>query len=50
MDAYQISSIKEVHAITEDWLNEYTAIRPHDALIVLPLLQITAEKLQKVST
>ncbi len=36
LDAYLFSSIHEVQAITEDWLEEYNAIRPHDALVGLP--------------
>jgi len=32
LDAYLFSSIREVQAITEDWLEEYNAIRPHAAL------------------
>ncbi|MBW8012332.1 MAG: transposase, partial [Chloroflexi bacterium] len=33
------NSLKEVQAITEDWLEEYNAIRPHDALGGLPPYQ-----------
>ena len=50
LDAYLFSSIQEVRAITEDWLEEYNAIRPHDALEGLPPYQFTQKKIQKVST
>lgn len=36
LDAYLFSSIKEVQAITNDWLEEYNSIRPHAALGGLP--------------
>ena len=39
LDAYLFNSIKEVQAITEDWLEEYNTIRPHDALSGLPPYQ-----------
>jgi putative transposase len=39
LDAYLFNSIKEVQAITEDWLEEYNTIRPHDALCGLPPYQ-----------
>jgi putative transposase len=32
LDAYLFSSIQEAQAITQDWLEEYNAIRPHSAL------------------
>jgi len=32
LDAYLFNSIQEVQAITEEWLEEYNGIRPHDAL------------------
>jgi putative transposase len=32
LDAYLFSSIQEAQAITQDWLEEYNAIRPHAAL------------------
>lgn len=39
LDAYLFSAIEEVQTITDDWLEEYNAIRPHDALGGLPPFQ-----------
>ena len=39
LDAYLFSSIQEVQAISEEWLEEYNAIRPHEALGGLPPYQ-----------
>jgi putative transposase len=50
LDAYLFSSIQEVQAITEDWLVEYNAVRPHDALGGLPPYQVTAANVQYLST
>ena len=47
LDAYLFSSIQEVQAITEDWLVEYNAVRPHDALGGLPPNQVTAANVFK---
>ena len=44
LDAYLFSTIQEVQAITEDWLEEYNTIRPHDALGGLPPYQYAAAK------
>jgi putative transposase len=34
LDAFLFHSVAEVKAITEDWLEEYNAIRPHEALVM----------------
>ena len=39
LDAYLFHTIAEVQAITEDWLEEYNAIRPHEALGDVPPYQ-----------
>ena len=44
LDAYLFSTIQEVQAITEDWLEEYNTIRPHAALGGLPPYQYAAAK------
>jgi len=36
LDAFLFHSVAEVQAITEDWLEEYNAIRPHEALGHVP--------------
>jgi putative transposase len=43
LDAYLFSTIQEVQAITEDWLEEYNAVRSHDALGGLPPYQFAAD-------
>lgn len=42
LDAYLFASIQEVQAITEEWLEEYNSVRPHDALGGLPPYQFKA--------
>jgi putative transposase len=39
LDAYLFSSLQEVRSISEEWLEEYNAIRPHEALGGLPPYQ-----------
>ncbi len=39
LDAYIFSTIQEVQAITEDWLEEYNTVRPHAALGGVPPFQ-----------
>jgi len=39
LDAYLFHTVAEVQAITEDWLEEYNAIRPHESLGNLPPYQ-----------
>ena len=39
LDAYLFQTVAEVQAITEDWLEEYNAIRPHEALGHVPPYQ-----------
>lgn len=44
LDAYLFTTIQEVQRITEEWLEEYNAVRPHDALGGLPPYQFVAMK------
>ena len=44
LGAYLLDSIQEVKAITEEWLEEYNSIRPHDALGGIPPYQFKAMK------
>lgn len=44
LDAYIFDSIQEVRAITDEWLEEYNGVRPHDALGGLPPYQFKAMK------
>ena len=39
LDAYLFHTVAEVQAITQDWLEEYNAIRPHESLGNLPSYQ-----------
>jgi putative transposase len=48
LDAYLFSTILEAQAITDDWLEEYNTVRPHDALGGLPPFQFAAEKSKTV--
>ena len=43
LDAYLFDSLSEVREIIEDWLEEYNAIRPHEALQGLPPYQFAAQ-------
>lgn len=44
LDLYLFSTLQEVRDIVEEWLEEYNAIRPHDALGGVPPYQYVAEK------
>ena len=44
LDAYLFHTVAEVQAITEDWLEEYNAIRPHEALGDVPPYQYALEQ------
>lgn len=44
LDAYLFDSVAEAQAITETWLEEYNAIRPHEALGGKPPYQYQPEK------
>ena len=39
LDAFLFHTVAEVQAITEDWLEEYNTIRPHEALGHVPPYQ-----------
>ena len=44
LDAYLFDSVTEAQALTEAWLEEYNAIRPHEALGGVPPYQYQPEK------
>ena len=43
LDAYLFDSLEGVRSITEDWLEEYNAIRPHEALGGIPPYQYVSK-------
>ena len=43
LDAYLFSTLQEVRDITDEWVEEYNAIRPHEALKGLPPYQYLVE-------
>jgi len=44
LDAFLFHTVAEVQAITEDWLEEYNAIRPHEALGDVPPYQYASKQ------
>ena len=44
LDAYVFHSVEEVRALTQDWLEDYNAIRPHEALGGLPPYQFALKE------
>ena len=44
LDAYLFHTVEEVQALTEDWLEEYNAVRPHAALGNVPPYQYTPKQ------
>jgi putative transposase len=42
LDFYVLSNLAEVRQITEQWVEEYNAIRPHDSLNGMPPYQYAA--------
>lgn len=44
LDAYLFHTVAEVQAISQDWLEEYNAIRPHQALGNLPPYQYVPDQ------
>ena len=46
LDFYQFNTLAEVREITEQWLEEYNAIRPHHSLNGLPPYQYAAANKQ----
>lgn len=45
LDVYLFESIEEVRSITDDWMIEYNALRPHAALGGIPPVQFAATNL-----
>lgn len=43
LDAYLFTSLQEAKDITEEWIEEYNAIRPHEALQGLTPYQYAAK-------
>lgn len=43
LDAYLFSSLREIRDISEQWLEEYNTIRPHEALMGLSPYQLAAK-------
>ncbi len=43
LDAYLFSSLQEARDITDEWIEEYNAIRPHEALGNLSPYQFAAQ-------
>ncbi len=44
LDAYLFSTLQEVRDITDEWIEEYNTIRPHEALEGLPPYRYLVEK------
>ncbi len=43
LDAYLFDTLEEVRRVTEEWLQEYNLVRPHDALRGVSPCQFTAQ-------
>ncbi len=46
LDAYLFNTLEEVREITDDWIERYNGIRPHDALASLPPAQYREQLLK----
>ena len=44
LDAYLFHSIAEIRVVVRDWLDDYNAIRPHEALGGVPPYQFAHHK------